>query len=162
MRKRSRFWDGRSRGTQTRMARWFSRRPARVALLASAVALTCTSLCAAEDLDPWFGRDKALHFSACALIAGGGYVAGTQLFEARYEALLLGAGASATAGVTKELVDAAGAGSPSWRDLAWDAAGMAVGLGAAWGLDLLLRGSGDDRPLLASPAANSAGLVVSF
>lgn len=117
----------------------------------------------ADDPDPWFGRDKMLHFGASAVLAGGGYAAGTALFDARYEALLLGGGVALTAGATKELADMAGAGTPSWRDFAWDVVGTAVGLGLAWGVDLALRGTSQERPALGSSrSALQGGVVVTF
>ena len=89
----------------------------------------------AQSSDDWFGADKALHFSASALLAGGGYALGAWGFEATYPRLLLGAGVGLAAGVGKELVDLAGYGDPSWRDLAWDALGVGVGVTAAWLID---------------------------
>jgi len=104
----------------------------------------------ASDADPWFGHDKVLHFGASAGIAATGYGAGTLAFDARYEALLLGAGLALAAGVGKEAYDAMGYGDPSWRDFAWDVAGTVTGLGAAWGIDLALRGAGPDHPAWAT------------
>ncbi|MFO0604220.1 MAG: hypothetical protein U0324_13645 [Polyangiales bacterium] len=93
----------------------------------------------AQSGDAWFGADKALHFTASALIAGGGYALGAGCFEATAPRVLLGAGLGLAAGVGKELVDLAGYGDPSWRDLAWDALGVGVGVTAAWLVDRALR-----------------------
>lgn len=103
----------------------------------------------ADDPDPWFGRDKALHFGASATIAAGGYTLGAVAFDARYEALLLGGGLALGAGIGKETWDAMGHGDPSWRDFTWDLVGTAAGLGLAWGVDLALRGTGPEHPVLA-------------
>jgi uncharacterized protein YfiM (DUF2279 family) len=44
------------------------------------------------------------------------------------------------AGIGKEVYDLSGRGQASWRDLTWDAVGVATGLGVALLLDLALRG----------------------
>ncbi len=106
-----------------------------------------------NDPDPWFGRDKALHFSATALIAGGTYVLGATQFRARYPALLLGAGAGIGVGAAKEIADELGYGDPSWRDFTWDVIGTLAGLGVAWSLDLLIRGASHEHPAFAAPAS---------
>lgn len=125
---------------------------------AAVVGLGCALLLArardarADDAsDPWFGQDKALHFGVSAGLAAGGYAAGAALFEARGHALLFGGGLALGAGVGKELVDLAGYGDPSWKDLAWDGIGTVVGLLVAWGLDAALRGIGPAQPLLEAP-----------
>jgi putative lipoprotein len=93
----------------------------------------------AQDPDPWLGKDKLLHFGASAVIAGGAYGVGTTFIRPRWGALVFGGGVSLAAGTTKELLDMAGLGSPSWRDFAWDVLGTITGLGIAWGIDLLVR-----------------------
>ena len=105
------------------------------------------------DDDPWFGADKGLHFGASAVLAASGYAVGTLVFEQRSSCAWLGAGVAMTAGVGKELCDAAGYGSPSLRDLVWDGVGTAVGLGLAWSLDLLIRGQ--KRTETASPSTEA-------
>lgn len=95
----------------------------------------------ANDTDPWFGPDKALHFGASAVIAGGGYALGTGLTQERWKAFALGGGAALTAGALKEGLDAMGLGTPSWRDFTWDVAGTLVGLGIAYAIDVLVRGA---------------------
>ncbi len=110
----------------------------------------------AQDPDPWFGRDKALHFGFSAALASGGYAAGALIWDGPTERLLAGAGLSLSLGVAKEIADMAGAGDPSWRDLAWDVVGTGVGLALAWSVDrLFLQGT----PRRAKPAGTSAGLA---
>ncbi len=91
--------------------------------------------------DEWLARDKALHFGASAVLAGSGYAAGTAVFDGRDRAasFALGGGVALGAGLAKEGLDAAGLGDPSWKDLAWDVIGTAIGLGVAWGIDLVVR-----------------------
>ena len=91
------------------------------------------------DPDPWLAPDKALHFGASAAIAGGGYAFGALLFEDYAPRVGLGIGLALTAGVTKEALDAAGLGRPSFRDLAWDVLGTAVGAGIALAIDAAIR-----------------------
>jgi putative lipoprotein len=43
------------------------------------------------------------------------------------------------AGIAKELLDLAGTGDPSWRDLTWDVVGTATGVLVASGIDYLIR-----------------------
>jgi putative lipoprotein len=74
--------------------------------------------------DRWFGADKAKHYFSAVFVQSVTYSA---LRSARlsYRASL--AGATLTAGaasVGKELWDRGGRGTPSWKDLTWDAAGM--------------------------------------
>ena len=73
--------------------------------------------------DPWFGRDKFLHFTASALIQGAAHSA----FRARgasYERASWGAAAvTASAGIGKELWDRHRKREFSLRDLTWDGVG---------------------------------------
>lgn len=108
--------------------------------------LTAAAPAHAADPDPFFGPDKALHFTASAAIAAGGYTLGAALFEPRAHALALGAGLSAAAGLAKEGADLAGLGDPSWKDLAWDGIGLVTGLAVAFGVDLLVRGVSARHP----------------
>lgn len=106
--------------------------------------------------DAWVGPDKALHFGASSVIASGSYAVSTLLFDARGHSLLFGAGVSALVGGGKEAFDAVGLGTPSWRDLAWDAAGTIVGLGVAYVVDLLVRGLPPRHPLFVRPRSPSS------
>lgn len=84
--------------------------------------------------DPWFGRDKWLHFGASTALAAGGYALGATIWDEPEPALAVGAAVALGAGIGKELLDLAGMGHPSWRDLAWDVAGTGVGLLLAWAI----------------------------
>lgn len=120
---------------------------------ALAVSLLSAPAARAQDPDPWLGRDKALHFGACAILAGGGYALGAAVEGTRAGGLAVGAAAGIGAGAGKELLDLAGLGDPSWRDFVWDLAGTAVGLAVGWGLDLLLRGVSPRHPVLGASEA---------
>jgi putative lipoprotein len=111
----------------------------------------------AADPDPWFGRDKALHFAASSTIAAGGYAVGAAVFDARGHALIFGGALAAVAGIGKEVLDLTGFGDPSWRDLTWDGIGTVTGLALAWGVDLLLRGVSPKHPVLVSPVFGQQG-----
>lgn len=138
----------------TRLAR-------RLLTMAVFLASLSTAARARADDDPWFGRDKVLHFSISALLAGGAYTVTATQSRSRFVPLLVGGGVALAAGAAKEGVDALGFGTASWKDFAWDAAGTIVGLGIAWSLDLLLRGVSAEHPLFAPPdvehVASSSG-----
>jgi putative lipoprotein len=85
----------------------------------------------AADPDPWLGPDKALHFGASAVIAGGGYAVGAFAFDDYLGPIVLGTSLALGAGVVKESLDAAGLGTPSWKDLTWDVIGTALGIGVS-------------------------------
>jgi putative lipoprotein len=93
----------------------------------------------ADDPDPWFGRDKALHFGATAVLASGGYAGTALATDDRRFRLAVGAGLGLGAGVAKELWDLSGHGDASWRDLTWDVVGTATGLAVALAIDAALR-----------------------
>jgi putative lipoprotein len=92
----------------------------------------------AGDPDPWFGRDKALHFGASAVLASGGYGAAALVSEDQRVRLAVGGGFAFSLGVAKELWDLSGHGDASFRDLTWDAVGTVAGLAFAAGLDWTL------------------------
>ena len=91
-----------------------------------------------EDADPWFGRDKALHFSASASIAIAGYGGTALATDDRRVRIGVASGVALAAGLGKEAWDAAGHGDPSGRDLAWDVVGTATGVLLAWTIDWLV------------------------
>ena len=105
---------------------------------AVALTLLVAGSAQAADPDPWLGTDKALHFSASAVIAMSAYGASATFLDTSTARLAYGASASLLAGIGKELWDSSGNGNASWKDLAWDVAGVAVGLAICWVLDRLL------------------------
>jgi putative lipoprotein len=126
-----------------------------------AVVATSSRSARAADPDPWFGKDKALHFAASGTIAVGGYTLGAFVFDARGHALILGASLALTAGIAKEALDLTGFGDPSWRDLTWDVIGTVSGVAFAWAVDLLVRGVSDKHPLLIAPRMDREGAGLS-
>ncbi|WP_433929138.1 hypothetical protein AB3662_36545 [Sorangium cellulosum] len=86
--------------------------------------------------DPWFGDDKARHFGASMALAGGGYALGALATDDLHGRIALGAALALGAGLAKEAYDAAGHGTPSFRDLVWDALGTTAGLGLSVWFDL--------------------------
>lgn len=109
-------------------------------LVASPTLATPPGAPLATDPDPWFGRDKAYHFAACAGISGLGY--GLTAFATNDLRIRvgLGAGLGIAVGATKELLDLSGMGDPSWKDFTWDVIGTVVGVGIAISIDLGVRG----------------------
>jgi putative lipoprotein len=103
--------------------------------VALGLALGAARSARAADPDPWFGRDKALHFGASALLASGGYGATALVTEDRRVRLGVGGGFAFSLGVAKELWDLSGHGDASWRDLTWDAVGTVTGLAVAAAID---------------------------
>lgn len=131
------------------MARRASTPPHRLSLGVVAASIGAALLLAptpARADDDWLGPDKALHFGASALVAGGGYALGAAAFEGYGPRLALGVGLGLAAGLTKELLDAAGLGDPSAKDLVWDVAGVAVGVGLAFSIDFAVRGPSRPAP----------------
>lgn len=92
------------------------------------------------DPEPWFGVDKALHFSAGAGLGAGGYVGGALGFESRWIGVVFGSALGLVAGAAKEGLDAAGLGTPSYKDFVWTALGTMLGLGVSVTFDAALRG----------------------
>ncbi len=99
----------------------------------------------APAADPWLGRDKALHFGASFALAVGGYAGASLVFEKRPGRMIAGAAFALSIGVAKEIADSHFRGDPSVRDLAWDAAGVALGILAAWAIER--------RTVIAPPAS---------
>ena len=133
------------------------------ALLTTASIASTTSIAsiarAQSDPDPWWGRDKALHFGVAGALAGIGYGVGTEIFDHRWQCAALGGGLAIGAGAAKELLDMTGLGDPSWRDFTWDVIGAVVGLGVAIAIDAVVRSS--SSPSSAPPSTSSAALVYS-
>lgn len=124
--------------------------------IALALLLLPASSLAARD--PWFAKDKYLHLGASAAIATGGYALGAYLWGEPGPALATGAALALGAGVGKELLDLAGMGHPSWKDLAWDVAGTGAGLALAWSAHALLRSSADEPALAILPGRRQLAL----
>jgi uncharacterized protein YfiM (DUF2279 family) len=130
-----------------RLAAWRPRSGARGAACAAGAVLLLASAAGrdarAEEpsaSDPWWGRDKALHFSLSFGVAAAGYGLSVWALDDRFAAVGLSAGATIALGAAKEGLDAAGWGQPSWRDFAWDLVGTALGVGVSVTLDAALRG----------------------
>lgn len=120
---------------------------ARFAPVALGVALFAIAAPArAEDTDPWWGPDKALHFGISAGLAGTGYGVSALFLDSRAERAVAGASFSLVLGAGKETWDLLGHGDPSWKDFTWDVAGTAVGVGIALLVDLAIRGSSPNQP----------------
>jgi putative lipoprotein len=110
-------------------------RRALATVLALSLFLALTARARAADPDPWFGRDKALHFGATLTLGSGGY-AGTALLSER-QSVRAAAGASLgmSAGIAKEIYDHYAGGDASFRDLTWDVVGTATGVLVSYLLD---------------------------
>ena len=105
----------------------------------AALILGLSSPALAADPDPWFGRDKALHFTATASLAVAGYGGAALKTADPVTRAAIGGTLGLGAGIAKELFDLAGAGDPSWRDLTWDLVGTASGVLVATTIDYLIR-----------------------
>jgi len=128
-----------------------------LSLLATAFALLSANPARAQDRDPWFGPDKALHFGFSVGLAGAGYGTSALFLDDRAGRALTGAGFSLALGAGKELYDLSGHGDPSWKDFTWDVAGTAVGIGLALLVDVLV--SPEPR---AEPKARGTQLMLRF
>ena len=80
-----------------------------------------------DQRDPWFGRDKLLHFTASALVQGAAHSAFRALGASYARAAWGAAAVTASAGIGKELWDRHRKRDFSVRDLAWDGIGGASG-----------------------------------
>ncbi len=109
------------------------------ALIATSVlcALLAAPLPAHADppADPFFGADKAKHFTVSAALAMSGYGLSAIVIDGRKNRAVLGATLALGAGYSKEVLDAVGFGTPSWKDFVWDVIGTGVGVGLAVALD---------------------------
>jgi len=92
-------------------------------VFSSVVALLSTPTVAQ---DSWTGQDKVDHAVVSAMFGG---IAGASM-DNKYAAF----GVAMLPGIAKELYDMTGRGTPSWKDLAADAAGAAIGvyIGNCW------------------------------
>ena len=119
---------------------------ARLALAFAASAALLARSARAADPDPWFGRDKALHFGVSALLASGGYATTALATDDRRVRLAAGGAFAISLGIAKELWDLSGHGDASWRDLTWDAAGTLTGLAVAAAVDWTIERLAGRRP----------------
>jgi uncharacterized protein YfiM (DUF2279 family) len=88
--------------------------------------------------DDWVGPDKALHAGVSAALVLGAHAAAIPLVDAPLDRALLGVLTSLALGIGKELLDAFGLGTPSFKDLTWNVAGAGAGLLLAWALDVFV------------------------
>jgi putative lipoprotein len=142
----SRYTKRREPGATLSVDRPTSRRLVHLAFLLCVACVSSSRSAVAADADAWWGRDKALHFGVSAGLSSGVYALAGLHYEARGPRLLWGAGVSMAVGAGKEVLDATGFGTPSWRDLTWDAIGVATGLLIAWTIDVLARGLSARNP----------------
>lgn len=77
----------------------------------------------ADQADPWFGPDKVKHFFTAAFVQSVSYGVLRTTGLGNGESLGGATAVTAAASFGKELWDARGHGTPSARDLVWDAAG---------------------------------------
>jgi uncharacterized protein YfiM (DUF2279 family) len=92
----------------------------------------------AQERDPWWGRDKAAHLTVSMGLSSLTYGLVRSQTDRKGLCLVWGASIGLGAGIAKEALDLAGLGTPSWKDLFWDALGTALGLGVSVGLDSVL------------------------
>jgi len=112
----------------------------RRALVLAGVALLLATEARAQqaDTDPWFGRDKALHFAASASLAVVGYAGTSLATDSRPTRVVVGASFALGVGVLKEVWDLTGHGDASWRDLTWDLVGTTTGILVAYAIDWMI------------------------
>jgi len=110
----------------------------------------------ASNDDPWWGRDKALHFGVSAGLGASGYAVSSLVLESRLDRVAAGAAFSLTLGAGKELYDLSGGGDASWKDFTWDVAGTSVGVGIALLVDLMI------APKNSNSSPRTTGVVVLF
>lgn len=116
--------------------RYIDRVKRSLALALVAIAYTTALPARAEPpVDPFFGADKAKHFTVSAALAASGYGLSAIVFDGYKHRAVLGATIALGAGYSKEVLDAVGFGTPSWKDFVWDVFGTGVGVGLAMALD---------------------------
>jgi uncharacterized protein YfiM (DUF2279 family) len=74
--------------------------------------------------DRWFSADKAKHFFAAAFVQSAAFSAFRTVGLSRANAIAGATLATSAVSVGKELYDRTSGGTPSVKDLSWDAAGM--------------------------------------
>ncbi len=93
---------------------------------------------ASASEDPWFSKDKGLHFGISAALAAGGYGLTVPFDDREVVRAGVGAAFSLSIGISKELYDLHRGGALSYRDLVWDFLGTATGVLIAWLIDQAL------------------------
>jgi putative lipoprotein len=106
--------------------------------LALAAWLVAQPAAQAAEPDPWFGRDKAMHFSVSFALAGNAYADSTPFTKRTSIRILTAVGVALSAGIAKEVYDQYEGRGFSWRDLTWDTVGTATGTLVAWLVDRYL------------------------
>lgn len=119
------------------------------AIVLAGVCLGLSARAEPPPADPFFGRDKALHFGFSAGLAGAGYGLSALGIHGTANRVAMGMTLSLGAGYAKEVFDAMGYGTPSWKDFVWDVIGASVGVGIAVSLDMAL--ASPQRPAIAAP-----------
>ncbi len=107
-------------------------------ILVALIVLCCFASQSARA-DDWLGADKAAHFGYSAAF---GAAATTTIPLAGgpgpdWRSFAIGASIGFVPGLAKEAWDLSGRGDPSWKDLAWDAAGALVGAGLVWAVQAI-------------------------
>jgi putative lipoprotein len=110
-------------------------KPALIAPILLASVVAALPVRADPPVDPFFGADKAKHFAVSAALAASGYGLSAIVFDDRKNRVVLGATFAIGVGYSKEVLDAVGFGTPSWKDFVWDVIGSGVGVGIAVALD---------------------------
>ncbi len=135
-------------------------------LLAATMALFAASAAFAQKSSvPWFERSEFLHVAASAELATNGYTLGAAFWKDPGLRLASGAALALTAGFAKELYDLSAYGEFSWRDIGWDAVGVATGLLISWLVDRFLFGTGRETSVsvvafaMARPLSGSTALA---
>lgn len=93
----------------------------------------------APDPDPWWGTDKALHLGVSAGLTGGGYALAAPFVDDVAGRAAIAASVGIGAGLIKEVADALGLGTPSWKDFLWDVIGTSVAVSVSVSIDLGVR-----------------------
>jgi uncharacterized protein YfiM (DUF2279 family) len=81
---------------------------------------------ARETNDRWFSVDKTKHFFTAAMVQSVSFTTLRTAGVSKNQALVGATVVSGAASIGKELMDMRRAGTPSAKDLVWDAAGMAA------------------------------------
>jgi putative lipoprotein len=116
----------------------------------------------ADDPDPWFGPDKALHCGISAGLAGGGYALSALVLDRPWQRAIAGASFSLAIGGGKELYDMAGHGDASWKDFTWDVAGTAIGIGIALLVDAAITSSSSSSSVGNHASVHGSQLAIAF